>query len=109
MYFNVLFSLFSATILYLILSSSNKRTFLMKEKNNKKKNNCICIDCAKETSDFYKVPTNRGDVAKCANCYELWILRTTRYIQGRSTNADDVSRSSEMNRKSPTIDWQGNE
>ena len=81
----------------------------MKEKNNKKKENLICIDCKKETSDFYKVPTNRGDVAKCANCYELWIIRTTRFNQGRTLSSDETSRSSEMNRKSPTIEWLGDE
>jgi len=25
-----------------------------------------------------RVQTNRGDICKCANCYELWILREAR-------------------------------
>ena len=66
----------------------------MKEKNNKKKKNCICIDCAKETSDFYKVPTNRGDVAKCSNCYELWIIRSTRFnLTSPKSNKSDIPES----------------
>lgn len=52
----------------------------IKKENNGEKTNCsMCIDCEQQTSNFYKIQTNRGDVVKCRNCYELWILRTTRY------------------------------
>ncbi len=47
-----------------------------KDKKQKKKLQCILCDCY--TDDFYKIPTNKGDIVKCAECYELWILRTTR-------------------------------
>jgi formylmethanofuran dehydrogenase subunit D len=50
------------------------------KKNNKKKKKTTetCIDCNMPTDDYYKVPTNRGDIVKCANCYELWVLRSAR-------------------------------
>lgn len=52
----------------------------MPKKPTREKPEChICIDCEQETSNFYKIQTNRGDVIKCRNCYELWIIRTTRY------------------------------
>jgi len=47
-----------------------------KEKKNKKI--FECIDCNQNTSNFYKVQTNRGDIIKCRNCYELWLLRENR-------------------------------
>ena len=50
----------------------------MTEKKKKKKKIETCIDCDQPTDDFYKIPTNRGNIVKCANCYELWILRGTR-------------------------------
>lgn len=37
-----------------------------------------CIDCNEDTNDFYRVATNRGDIIKCRDCYELWVLRTNR-------------------------------
>lgn len=48
------------------------------EEKKKKPEKKLCIMCDKETNDFYKIPTNKGHVIKCANCYELWILRSTR-------------------------------
>lgn len=53
----------------------------MTEKNKKTEKKIICMDCKVETHDFYSIQTNRGDVEKCANCYELWIIRSTRYNQ----------------------------
>ena len=50
----------------------------MEEKKEKKIKKEICIDCDCETTDFYRIQTNRGYIAKCANCYELWILRSSR-------------------------------
>jgi len=54
----------------------------MSEKKKKKKkpesNIKVCIDCDCETDDYYKIQTNRGNIIKCAECYELWILRSTR-------------------------------
>ena len=50
----------------------------MVEKKEKKLKKEICIDCDSETGDYYRIQTNRGYVAKCANCYELWILRSSR-------------------------------
>ncbi len=47
----------------------------MSKKNKKTE---ICTDCENGTQDFYKISTNRGDIVKCRNCYELWILRGTR-------------------------------
>jgi len=47
-----------------------------KNKKDKKKLQCIICDCM--TDDYYKIPTNKGHVVKCAECYELWILRSTR-------------------------------
>lgn len=52
----------------------------MTEKKKIQKKRETCIDCDCETDDFYKIPTNRGNIVKCANCYELWILRSTRII-----------------------------
>ncbi len=46
--------------------------------NKKNKKTEICCDCSGETQDYYKVATNRGDIVKCKNCYELWVLRGTR-------------------------------
>ena len=54
----------------------------MAKKRKKKKEKLQCIDCDKETSDFYKIPTNRGNIIKCAKCYELWMSRTTRANYG---------------------------
>lgn len=38
----------------------------------------ICIDCDKKTDNYYSVSTNKGNIYKCRDCYELWITRTTR-------------------------------
>ncbi len=46
--------------------------------DKKKKKTEICSDCENQTQNFYKIPTNRGDLIKCRNCYELWVLRGTR-------------------------------
>jgi hypothetical protein len=48
------------------------------EEKKKKTEKKLCIMCECETNDFYKIPTNKGHVIKCADCYELWILRSTR-------------------------------
>lgn len=37
-----------------------------------------CIDCDKKTDNYYSIPTNKGNIYKCRDCYELWITRTTR-------------------------------
>ena len=50
----------------------------MNKKNKKPEKKVQCIDCDQTTSDYYVVQTNRGDICKCANCYELWILRSSR-------------------------------
>lgn len=44
----------------------------------KEKKSVECIDCDKKTGDYYEIPTNRGYISKCAECYELWICRSTR-------------------------------
>jgi hypothetical protein len=62
-------------------------------KTNKKnrKNNFlpVCTDCDKKTNDFYKIPTNKGDIVKCAPCYELWYSRKNRtiidYVNSKTT------------------------
>ena len=38
----------------------------------------ICTDCDKKTENYYMIPTNKGNIYKCRNCYEVWITRTTR-------------------------------
>jgi len=50
----------------------------MSKNNKKNKKNFLCIDCNEETNNYYKVQTNRGDIIKCRNCYELWMLRENR-------------------------------
>ena len=67
----------------------------MAKKDKKKKEKLKCIDCEQKSSDYYTVPTNRGNIIKCAKCYELWIWRSTRMSYGsinnigKSTNWDD--------------------
>lgn len=51
-----------------------------KKKIEKKIVDCILCNC--QTSDYYRIPTNKGYVHKCANCYELWVLRETRQATG---------------------------
>ena len=51
---------------------------MIEKKQKNKKPIETCIDCNLCTDDYYKVPTNRGDIVKCVNCYELWILRSSR-------------------------------
>lgn len=51
----------------------------MREKNKKEKKTETCIDCNGQTNDFYKIATNRGNIIKCAECYELWVLRGSRW------------------------------
>lgn len=46
--------------------------------DKKKKKIEVCIDCEKTTDNYYKIPTNRGLIVKCDNCYELWVLRSSR-------------------------------
>lgn len=62
----------------------------MQEKKKKKKKNELCILCNCETNDFYKVATNKGYVTKCANCYELWILRSSRRSHPQSQKEDQM-------------------
>jgi NAD-dependent SIR2 family protein deacetylase len=50
----------------------------MSNQVEKKKKKEKCIDCEKITDNFYKIATNRGAITKCDECYELWILRSTR-------------------------------
>ena len=45
---------------------------------NKKRKKQICIDCDEVTRDYYPMSTNRGKIYRCANCYELWLTRSTR-------------------------------
>jgi len=71
-----------------------RKKYFMKEKNKKKKESLKCIDCDELTKDYYKIPTNRGNVIKCAKCYELWIWRSTRLNwnhgnNGRSNNYEE--------------------
>jgi predicted SprT family Zn-dependent metalloprotease len=58
----------------------------MEEKDKKKKEIYQCIDCDQPTSDYYRIPTNRGYITKCAKCYELWISRATRLNWNYGTN-----------------------
>jgi len=44
----------------------------------KEKKKVKCIDCDKETGNYYNIPTNRGYISKCKECYELWICRSVR-------------------------------
>jgi len=73
---------FSLSIMYdekgMESEHSGEKNNFMSKKNKKEKKKQICIDCKEETSDYYKVPTNRGNIIKCAKCYELWIWRSTR-------------------------------
>ena len=46
-----------------------------------------CIDCKRITDDYYSVSTNKGNIYKCTECYELSVSRDTRlnnkpYMQG---------------------------
>ena len=50
----------------------------MIKKKKKNKNALECIDCNKETTDYYKIATNKGHIVKCAKCYELWMSRMVR-------------------------------
>lgn len=59
------------------------------DKKNKKTE--ICIDCENKTQNFYKISTNRGDIVKCRDCYELWIARTTRKNSNPSTTLSENS------------------
>jgi hypothetical protein len=54
------------------------KDILMNKKKKKREKRVQCIDCDSPTEDYYVVQTNRGDICKCANCYELWILREAR-------------------------------
>ncbi len=66
----------------------------MKEKKEKIEKPHICIDCHKETNDFYKGATNRGDVCKCVDCYELWIIRSSRFnLTSPKSGSSDIPRS----------------
>jgi hypothetical protein len=55
--------------------------------DKKKKKRHICIDCEEKTSNFYTIPTNRGNIIKCAGCYELWVMRSTRASYGSNNGA----------------------
>lgn len=61
----------------------------MDKKKKKIQKKVECIDCKKKTTDFYKIPTNKGGIHKCANCYELWILRSTRSYAGQSRSHNE--------------------
>jgi len=51
------------------------------KKNRKKDLNLpVCTDCEQETDDYYAIPTNKGNIFKCAPCYELWYSRKNRAI-----------------------------
>lgn len=54
--------------------------------DRKKKKREVCIDCEETTGNYYAVPTNRGNIIKCANCYELWITRSVRASYGSNNN-----------------------
>ena len=43
-----------------------------------KKQYIKCLDCGKKTDDFYPLPSNRGKLYKCKNCYELSLSRGSR-------------------------------
>jgi ribosome-binding protein aMBF1 (putative translation factor) len=45
---------------------------MAKEKNE-------CHVCGEETSDWYVVKTNKGNLYRCAECYELMYMRQQRY------------------------------
>ena len=53
---------------------------MRKKEKKKKKELLICGDCELKTNDFYKIPTNKGNIVKCAPCYELWYSRKNRII-----------------------------
>ena len=55
--------------------------------DKKKKKRHICIDCEEKTSNYYKIATNRGNIIKCAGCYELWVMRSTRASYGSNNGA----------------------
>ena len=50
----------------------------MDKKKKKRKKIPTCIDCNEETNNYYRVQTNRGDIIKCRDCYELWLIRENR-------------------------------
>ncbi len=50
----------------------------MSKKREKNKKSFICIDCDEETTDYYRISTNKGYITKCAKCYELWMSRMVR-------------------------------
>tara|TARA_R110000851_G_scaffold66379_1_gene150167 strand:- start:1664 stop:1876 length:213 start_codon:yes stop_codon:yes gene_type:complete len=50
----------------------------MVKKRYKKKKEFECIDCEEITSDYYTIQTNKGNIYKCAACYEDWTRRMVR-------------------------------
>jgi hypothetical protein len=65
----------------------------MTEKNKKTKEKIPytyekdkCIDCNEDTVNYYKIPTNRGNIIKCRDCYELWVLRGSRSLVSCTAN-----------------------
>ena len=50
----------------------------MAKKREKKKKEFECIDCGEMTSDYYIIQTNKGNIYKCADCYEDWMRRMVR-------------------------------
>lgn len=61
----------------------------MNKKEKKIKKKFECVDCKKKTNDYYKIPTNKGGIYKCANCYELWIVRSARSYASQSRHHND--------------------
>lgn len=63
----------------------------MEEKKEKKIEKQNCIDCDCKTDDYYRVPTNRGYIYKCVECYELWILRSTRISTNQQIKSNSLA------------------
>tara|TARA_Y100000361_G_scaffold153693_1_gene176214 strand:+ start:1666 stop:1833 length:168 start_codon:yes stop_codon:yes gene_type:complete len=47
---------------------------------DKKNNSKVCIDCEKETTDYYPINTNRGKVYRCAECHEREVRNSVKNI-----------------------------
>ena len=63
----------------------------MAKKDKKKRKKLKCIDCDQRTDDYYKIATNRGDIIKCNDCYELWVWRSVRMNYTSNNNTGKSS------------------
>lgn len=46
-----------------------------------------CAECERKTSKFYPIPTNKGKIYKCDDCYELDMTRSMRIEHTKNPNA----------------------